>query len=158
MQSPLVRDENQLVSPGDFYVEPIIGWRCWRITEHRHRGLLLASYTYRLHWPVRKPFRAHCMKALKGAQAHDGSPDVICGCGTHATRTQAQAARWALNTGDIVLGQVRLWGTVVEFTEGWTSEHAYPDSLLLPTANRELAEKVEFMAQLYDVPTLSSAS
>ena len=56
-----------------------------------------------------------------------------------------------------VLGQVRLWGTVIECERGWRGEHAYPDRLFVPrrpatTSSHEFAAEIAAGLRDYGIP------
>ena len=56
-----------------------------------------------------------------------------------------------------VLGQVRLWGTVIECERGWRGEHAYPDRLFVPrrpatTSSYEFAAEIAAGLRDYGIP------
>jgi hypothetical protein len=123
-------------------IEPIVGWRIWRISE-RHGETRLTSLVYRAEWPVRKALRARCAAPRMGwgllGRSHD-APSSNCGCGLHG-------ARWELVSKEIkrnllgrkprfAIGQVALWGTVVEAELGWRAEFAYPRRLYVPLRRR----------------------
>lgn len=72
-------------------------------------------------WPPRKPLRAHGYPSP--AQA-----------GIHAQQSPHRDvfAYWAQSkTG--VIGEVYLWGRVIEGSVGWVASHAYPKKLYVPT-------------------------
>ncbi len=76
------------------------------------------------------------------------APYAACACGIYAVREPEGARRYLLgrdepNVVGRVLGQVFLWGTVVEAEHGWRASFAYP-ARLEPSA----AE----IARLYGVP------
>src|SRR5207247_1337663 len=84
-------------------------------------------------------------------------PGLDCGCGFHAAKDRA-AARTYLRGRDEpgtvarILGQVALWGHVVETEGGWRASHAYPARLLVddPRLAKELV--------VYGVPLGNQAS
>lgn len=58
---------------------------------------------------------------------------------------------------DRVLGQVRLWGTVIQCERGWRGEHAYPNRLFVPlregdARSRRLSEEIAAGLRDYGVP------
>jgi hypothetical protein len=123
-------------------IEPIIGWRVWRIS-HRHNETRLASLVYRAEWPVREPLHARCGAPSLGwglSRRRHEAPSSHCACGLHG-------ARWELLSREIrrdllgrkprfVIGEVALWGTVVEGDLGWRAEFAYPQRLYVPLRQR----------------------
>lgn len=126
------------------FIDPVLAWRAWDIHEHPHRGLLLRSVTYHVHWPARKPMRAHCMSMLRRdglglrrdvlGHRHRDCPNVYHGCGIYSVKNQMQAEKWqgAWGGNKRIVGQVKLWGNIAVFTEGYLAEYAYPHSLVTP--------------------------
>jgi hypothetical protein len=86
---------------------------------------------------------------LPAACPHGHSPpDADCACGLYAVRKPEGARRYLLGRDEPhvvgrVLGQVALWGTVVEAELGWRASRAYP-AALEPAALE--------IARLYGVP------
>ena len=74
---------------------------------------------------------------LAGLPWHE-APRESCSCGLHATRTAARTldfSRGVPRKPDAVhrvVGQVSLWGRVVECEDGWRASHAYPARLHVP--------------------------
>ena len=137
------------------YFEPIVAWRAWRVDNEGRYGLQLRSITYPVHWPFRKPIRAHCMTQIKGNKVvhpHSGAPHVAHGCGIYSVKEREHLARWAV--GKILLaeagivGQVSLWGDIVEFTQGYLAEYAYPKAFA------SMGPIAEELAYLYGVPLI----
>jgi hypothetical protein len=105
------------------YAAPLVGWRVWRVAETRV-GLRLLSVVYDDVWLPRSEAVASC------THGHD-APESACACGIHALADRELAARYLVGRNDPwvvgrVLGQVSLWGTVVECERGWRAERAYP--------------------------------
>jgi hypothetical protein len=121
-------------------VEPVAGWRCWRVVDGVD-GLELASTHHDLRWPPGWPATAAC------ELGHD-APAVDCTCGIHAAREPALAfaylpphikqtlrARQPEVLGyDVVMavGRVGLWGSVIEADRGWRGAFGYPRELYVP--------------------------
>jgi hypothetical protein len=62
------------------------------------------------------------------------APDASCACGIYAVREPHAARRYLVGRDELnvvgrVLGQVALWGTVVEARLGWRGSRAYPAGL-----------------------------
>jgi hypothetical protein len=154
-------------------IEPIIGWRIWRIS-HRHDETRLASLVYRAEWPVHEPLHAQCGAPTLGlglVRRRHEAPSSNCACGVYA-------ARWELLSPEIkrnlfgrkprfVIGEVALWGTVVEADLGWRAEFAYPQRLYVPLRQRgrpleefKLATDLAaygVIVELFDAPTADAA-
>jgi hypothetical protein len=123
-------------------VEPIVGWRIWRITRNRGEARL-SSYFYRSEWPVLEPLRAQCsaprMMWTRERRCHL-APAPYCVCGVHGAHWQLFAAEikrsHLARKPRFALGEVALWGTVVEAERGWRAEFAYPRRLFVPLRKR----------------------
>ncbi len=94
--------------------EPIIAYRSWRLVETPEGVPILYSAVQDYCWP---PYEA----------AH-GDPEGSAGL--FAFKKLEDALSFA--DGTSVLGEVSLWGTVVEHAGGYRAEFAYPKRLFLP--------------------------
>jgi hypothetical protein len=118
------------------------GWRAWIVTE-TPAGPRLGSVLHELTWPVALPVLAACRREedpfAVPVPVHP-VPDVVCNCGFHAARDPADAlsylrGRDPAGTVCRILGEVSLWGHVVETESGWRASHAYPALLYVPDAS-----------------------
>ena len=115
--------------------EPIVGFRAWRLVLDPE-GPRLAPTTPRPTWPPREAPAATCsgthtrlyMVFDPTAKPHR-CPDEGCTCGWHAAREASTLVRPGGPAA--VIGQVSLWGKVIEHARGWRAEHAYPARLRL---------------------------
>jgi hypothetical protein len=127
------------------YIEPVVGWRTWSVSESEGR-LRLRSVMFEAIWVPGRPFVADCRNSPhllrrlwhRRPRIH-ASPDFSCSCGIYAATSLSEAARYAESYGSRyryvvhrVLGRVSLWGTVLEYTEGWRASRAYPLELFVP--------------------------
>jgi hypothetical protein len=140
-----------------------------------HDGARLASVSFPALWPRRRRLSAEC-----GRGFHTGSgpplrvehraPSLDCSCGIYATWNLDRAAqiadcataRFRDCLGRAVLGaalgEVSLWGTVVECAHGWRAGFAYPARIyvLAPSYGRrsQVSSADELAADLsaYGVP------
>lgn len=120
---------------------PITGWRCWFVFPHER--LLRPIYKRGLAWRPRQPMEATCPE-----DTHE-PPDVQCRCGIWSTREPGllQEPHWTVAPpkgvaplpGVLVVGQVALWGRVIEHERGWRASHAYPLHLYAFTEDATLA-------------------
>jgi hypothetical protein len=124
-------------------VEYAEGWRVWCVQETAS-GLRLASVVHDAAWP-----RGTDLVALCDLVEHV-APDVECTCGIHAAREPAPLwtylhGRDEPATVARVLGQVALWGRVVEHEHGWRAERAFPLSFVTgdPLLQRRLSSLVD---------------
>ncbi len=159
-------------------VEPVVGWRCWRVADEAD-GLVLLSAHHSLRWTPGWPAEASC-------PVPHASPAAGCRCGLYAARDPELAvaylpphiketlrARQPEILGyDVVMaiGRVSLWGRVVEAEWGWRAERGYPTELYLParvTHYRRRGRRVSILdaealaaslAELYVVPVRVTGS
>jgi hypothetical protein len=159
-------------------VDPVVGWRCWRIADGPD-GLALVSAHHPLRWAPGWAAEATC-------EAPHTPPEAGCACGIHAAREpglavsylpphikQTLLARQPEILGyDVVMavGRVRLWGRVVEAEWGWRAALGYPAELYLParvTHYRRRSGRVAILdaealaaalAELYGVPVRTTRS
>ena len=122
----------------------IVGWREWRLegtlTEPR-----LQSITMEDIWPVRKPI-----------QVFDSNWRIDSGInGIHAYKTFRDLASDLGLLSFRVVGEVWMWGRMVEHQFGWRSEFAYPKRLLVAP---EKHDPIKLMAleEAYGVPVEES--
>jgi hypothetical protein len=147
------------------YAEPLLGWRVWLVVEAAG-SLRLCSPLYHTLWPVRSETVAVCRKELPPSMwwplrpPEHAAPSADCRCGIYASTSAADAARVgraarAVRRGAarealaVVLGQVSLWGGVVECERGWRAAYAYPARLYLP---RDRLERSRLRAVDADSP------
>jgi hypothetical protein len=109
--------------------EAVRGWRVWRLgtyeprAPHRAQEIFLRSCVFGDYWPASEPIRARCRQ-----HAH---PVLTCECGIYAVASREQAVEWAYWAlehvpNPFVIGEVQLWGRVLQYTEGYRAEYAYP--------------------------------
>jgi hypothetical protein len=119
------------------FVHTITAWRGWGATN----GMLEALGSDSRWEPKRAP-KANCLYVSHAA------PHMTCRCGYWSFRTfellQAAMANYA-GTVDVI-GQVEIWGRVIECENGFRSEFAYPKELWL------LDEGLESLSWKYGVP------
>jgi hypothetical protein len=129
---------------------PLVGWRAWhvRLTD---AGWRLFSIHYGGEaWPVKEHLVAWCHKSryVRQTAAIDHSrhaaPRKNCLCGIYAARDLAQVSQYVVAASHSAhmagtwyyahraVGQVNLWGSVVEGAQGWRAARAYPARLWLP--------------------------
>jgi hypothetical protein len=162
-------------------IQPVVGWRCWRVLDTRD-GFVLTSACNETHWPAGLALEAEC----SAERTHD-PPDARCSCGIYAARgpelvlayfppvvsraaTIVTPAILGYDT-VIVVGLVSLWGRVVEGERGWRGRYAYPRELCVPSAVRhyrrgrgtrferfDSSAVADALAELYDVPARVTSS
>lgn len=127
-------------------VEPgaaVLGWRAWAVTR-TSRGVRLASPLFDHLWLPGEPAVASCLRhedrfAPPLLDVHAVATLAECSCGFHAARDPADAlsylhGRDAPSTLCRVLGEVTLWGDVLQTAAGWRGTLAYPARLYVPDA------------------------
>lgn len=104
-------------------VEAISGWRRWSVEMF---GDVLMSNN-RVKWPPYEKLKAEC-KAQFGAECRG----VHCDCGIYAykQRTDVEQGENQPSAVTHVWGEVWLWGRVVEHTNGYRAQFAYPKALV----------------------------
>src|SRR4051794_40865629 len=114
----------------------VTGWRAWVVTETLD-GLRLGSVLHDLVWPQGRAVLAECRRHEDPFAEVVGPhpvPGGECNCGFHAARDPVDALSYARGRDEPrtvcrVLGEVVLWGHVLETEAGWRASHAYPARL-----------------------------
>lgn len=133
-------------TPLFFDQTPVVAWRAWALAETA-AGPELRSVVYAHPWLPREPLRlvcepGGCLGARWPLQPH--------ACGIHAFKNRADAvafpSMWEARRfpqtvfpEQSVVGQVSLWGRVVEHVRGYRAELAYPYALVLSPEQERLA-------------------
>ena len=109
------------------FVQPIVGYRCWKVSPTSKAGRLLAIGVTK-EWPAGKPIQATNRGCTK---SHSDIPGLNCECGMWAFKTLADLkdAISEYTHMDLVAGQVYLWGRVIECEFGFRAEYAYPKEI-----------------------------
>ena len=141
-QAPAFDPRGVVADPKFKPVDPThakLGWRAWAVDRELPKYGLppkLESVTHSYAWLPKRKSEAECARA----SSHDGVPGEDCGCGFYS----AKNLRHLMNMGyhqytDIdasksfkVVGQIACWGKVIEATQGWRSQYAYPVYLMVP--------------------------
>jgi hypothetical protein len=114
----------------------VTGWRAWTVLETAE-GLRLGSVLHDLVWPLGHPVVAECRlheDPFATPVAPHPVPGPECNCGFHAARDPVDALSYARGRDEPgtvcrILGEVALWGHVLETEHGWRASHAYPKRL-----------------------------
>jgi hypothetical protein len=126
------------VSSAPDYVHTITAWRGWEV-----KGGMLEALGTSARWEPRRAPKANCHTG------HDhAAPALQCRCGywSFKTRELLEEALESYAVSVDVIGQVEIWGRVIECENGWRSEYAYPKELWL------LDEGLESLSWKYGVP------
>jgi hypothetical protein len=125
------------------FVEPIEAWRVWRVVSVKD-GYRLGSVVKPTLWPPGEPLCAECLRSSplgmwfrRRREKVHAVPDEGCECGIYAgwlpaIRPYVSDPPASLAVGRVV-GQVSLWGTVIECERGFRASRAYPLRLYVPT-------------------------
>jgi hypothetical protein len=136
-----------------FDSEPILAYRVWWITLDDGEPQNLRSLTYKIRWKPRRPLRAHCLFELSRRQAsfhpNEQCPCLTHTCGVYALKDPVGLDAWGKVYGTYtqanllrVVGQVALWGKVLQHELGYRAEYAYPVSFVAPE-DPEIADWLE---------------
>lgn len=121
-------------------VSPSFGWRAWQLDGH-----LLTSPVRANTWLPHEAFSASCPLHIP--------PEESCTCGVYVANlpTQTTSFLWGHRSGRApVLGQVALWGKLVEHATGFRAQFAYPTKLYVRSV--QLSSLGPILAQSYGVP------
>jgi hypothetical protein len=120
------------------FVHTLTAWRGWEVSH----GMLESLGTNSRWEPCRAP-RANCIMGRDHS-----APDASCECGYWSFKTReslVEALGRYAQTVDVI-GQVEIWGRVIECENGFRSEFAYPKELWL------LDSDLESLSWKYGVP------
>jgi hypothetical protein len=135
----------------------VIGWRVW-IVSATTEGLRLGSVLYDQVWTPATTALARCERRAdlfaEPIPPHR-TPSLECGCGFHAARDPVDALSYLQGRNEPatvcrLLGEVALWGRLVETEAGWRAAAAYPVRLYAP--DEAIAEALA----VYGVPVISA--
>lgn len=121
--------------------QAVTGWRCWFVLPQEN---LLRPIAMRgMVWRPRQPHEALCPQTLH-VPPHEG-----CKCGIWAVLEpdQLEEIGWTSDPpkgidklpGRLVVGQVAMWGRMLQHDRGWRSSHAYPKHLYVFTQDAAVA-------------------
>jgi hypothetical protein len=118
------------------YLNPLIGWRAWRIGRIGE-DYCLRSMVNDIKWPYLERLDAECLRTPT-AHCDHGRDEIIPSfhgqCGIYGDLT-LQDLHWSLSrmprdsVTSYLIGEVKLWGDLVEFERGWRATRAYPASI-----------------------------
>ena len=137
---------------------PVSGWRAWVVRETAD-GLRLGSVLHDEIWVPGTTAVAQCRRRedlfAEPLPPHP-TPSPDCGCGFHAARDAADALSYLRGRDEPstvcrILGEVALWGRLVETEAGWRAAAAYPVRLYAPD------EAVAEALALYGVDVVCAA-
>jgi hypothetical protein len=132
-------------APAPDLVEPLIGYRHWRIED----GALWSPFAS--HRWIRGVNSARC--TLEPGHADD-PPGHACTCGLHAWYRPCPRLGYA--TPDLIGGAVALWGEVELHPTGVRAQYATVVVLVLPLAHTNKRRRVEAVADDLEVDLVTS--
>jgi hypothetical protein len=122
-----------------------MGWRAWVVDRELPRYGLppkLRSVSFGYDWRPRQKAEAECptCSAPDAPLGYRGVPGESCSCGFYSAKSLKHLMRMGYHLYDDVdehkyfkvVGQVACWGKVVEGTQGWRVQYAYPYMLFVP--------------------------
>jgi hypothetical protein len=151
------------------YFNPIISWRGWRVGPDG--GLYGPARTGAL-WIPGEPCRALCDGI--GNKYHTNhkhptwtAPQLNCTCGFYSYKTLHQELLHLVSSqndttyySQASLGQVKIWGRVIEHADGWRSQYAYPHAIIVgrDQVSKEQVSiiKAEYKIEVEEVASIAS--
>ncbi len=105
--------------------EPVAAWRAWRLRRDGEAGQLRLQPAFRgSPWEPLQPVRAACARRRR----HE-APKRRCTCGLYGFNDGSEVGIGGTRLA--VVGQVSMWGRVVEHDLGYRAEFAYPARMRL---------------------------
>jgi hypothetical protein len=99
------------------------GFRTWEIQRDGDKFVLASAWNLENPWPAREKLTARCMINSMNHEA----PFPTCGCGIYASYTMEYITNVKKNvTRMAFLGEVKLWGLTLEYSDGARARFAYP--------------------------------
>jgi len=101
--------------PKEFMAGPILGWRGWLVYSGPGKPTQLVSIVRKIPWEYGRPMQGQ-------ASPYDES-------GVYAVKTHEAVEVSSYGYHNYVVGQVALWGRVIEHEHGYRAQYGYPSSL-----------------------------
>lgn len=137
-----------------FWATPIIGWRIWLLGWDEERGEVCLKSLARwpscedLLWPKGRPLHATCF--LAGSK--HVAPSIRCTCGIYATKSiELLFHELPFRKATDVIGQVSLWGRVIEGSRGYRAEFAYPRALWVSPSPKNMYGAMNYKGLRFSV-------
>ena len=133
------------------YCEPFVAWRTW---EERRELWRLASFCF-CKTPIWEPYQRLEAKDADGIMScNDVCPSPHSSCGIYGMKTR-ELLKWHLRNHQnhglstaTIIGQVYLWGRIIEHKHGYRAQYAYPKCLVYS----EQEKVATILAQTYGIP------
>ena len=137
---------------------PVVGWRVWVVMD-TEEGLRLGSVIHEGRWTPGTTALAACRRqedVFAAPLPPHPTPSAECACGFHAARDSVDALAYLRGRDDPttvcrIVGEVALWGRLVETERGWRASAAYPVRLYVPD------DAIAGDLEVYGVPVLTDA-
>jgi hypothetical protein len=133
-------EPHKVTRPVPDYIAPLVAWRAWKTVciggEWRLQALGKLNP-----WEPKKALEARC----EAGRSHP-SPNKECSCGIWSFTSLDTLLSKVDNYEVKVLGQVSIWGRIVECEHGFRSQFAYPKELWLVDGS------MEQLGYIYGVP------
>ena len=150
-------------------IEPVVAYRYWGINKMD----ILESWGWSsCQWPIRAPLAAYHMYVPNSSIKYTSIPDMhniyncsgskskydaedfnleLYQCGIHAYKTPCTLGLSRYFT-DTVVGQVYLWGLIIEHELGYRAQYAYPKCLYLDGKKDDI---IRMIASNYRIPCIA---
>ena len=136
-------EPHKVYEPMPERIEPITAWRAWK--AFNDNGWKLKAIGSTGTWEPKKAMEAVCNK---NKQDHP-APGYGCECGIWSFNTLEDLVPVLAGYSEIkIIGQVAIWGRVIECEKGFRSSHAYPTELWILSEEKSL----EQLGYTYGVP------
>ena len=157
---------NDFLQQAETIVMPVVGYRAWQVDADNN----LQSLVWNIHWPSRRKMLASCRTFIGGCQRlpATGNEDgqILHRCGIYAFKSETLLIKYLweeerkasyfppqMNTSmrHLILGTVYLWGKVIECSDGYRGECAYPKEIHRYTWSAVTESRLENIAYLYGI-------
>lgn len=137
----------------------LFGWRIWYVNPfppYRLRSISSGADTDKDGWPGMTAMRGTCSNKPASEITDHKCPSWEHRCGVHAVKDADKVSKWGAvrvhhsSEKVTVIGEIEMWGRVLEYEEGFRAEWAYPLKLYVPSrlpdvfelSSEQLAEKL----------------
>jgi hypothetical protein len=139
---PMLGSHQDMAAPD--YIEPMIGWRTWNLTQAYDQPRLV-SPSHSMLWIPGQAAHALC--------THDRAQRLAgCRCGINSFASEQHL----INSGEYrsapVWGSVRLWGEVHEFEIGMRAQYGAPNVLFVDPRVKGADQVAAELGRAYGVP------
>lgn len=128
-----------------FSTEVITGWRAWKIVDFERRGSISEKRLQALGTsPIWEPYQSNIATCTTDGTHEAPWPSCRCGFWAFKTREHVERSLFETYGGERgkVIGQIALWGRVLECTRGFRGEYAYPQTLQFVEVDKKTAADV----------------